>query len=81
MANSTLFNQLILSFEDPEDLEQWAKDYGHFDEDIVQEHLGFLYSRISQENVNALDIPNGLETQVRNDKNVNSLFQNSTRLQ
>ena len=48
MANSDLFDQMVLSFEDANDLEEWAIEYGHYEEDIVQRHIAHL--RTNQQN-------------------------------
>ena len=45
MANSSLFDGLILSFDDANDLQEWATEFGHLDEPIVQEHIAFLRNR------------------------------------
>ena len=39
MDTSDMFNGMIRSFDDPDVLEQWAKEYGHFNEPVVQERL------------------------------------------
>ena len=45
MALSELFIELVLSFEDADDLEQWAIEYGHHHESIVIQHIQNLRSR------------------------------------
>ena len=42
MANSNLFDGLVLSFDDAKDLEEWAAIYGHIDEQIVQYQINYL---------------------------------------
>ena len=45
MANSSLFDGLILSFDDANDLQEWATEFCHLDEPIVHEHITFLRNR------------------------------------
>ena len=42
MANLTVFDNFVLGFVNTDDLVQWALEYGHFEEPIVQHRLSFL---------------------------------------
>ena len=42
MANSNLFDGLVLRFDDAKDLEEWAAIYGHIYEQIVQYQINYL---------------------------------------
>ena len=61
MANSSLFDELILSFDDANDLRERANEFGHLDEPIVQEHIAFIRNRSESMDTN-MDIGSHLKS-------------------
>ena len=45
MAQADLFTEFVLTFEDADLLEEWAQEYGHINENIVQTTITRLRNR------------------------------------
>ena len=59
MANSILFDGLVNTFDDVKDLEEWAIEYGHSHELVVQERITFLRNQSISE---SMDVDIGLNS-------------------